>query len=275
MTKIFVLVDIEGIAGVVHVQEGDPGNAEYERARRLMTGEASAVVAGILDAEPAAEVVVADAHGPFRNIVPEELDPRARLIRGKPAPWGMMDGIGPDYDAAMFVGVHSRAGTGVSTISHTFTGTIKDVRLNGEPFGELGLNAAVAGAYGVPVVLVAGDQVVAEETRTHLGPKVGSVIVKESRGWARAEAAHPTVVQAMLRAAAAEAMGNRSAVPPLRVKEPVTVDVTLTEPYIVDMAAMIENVQRVDGVTIRAERENVLAAYRLLRLITFLCSVRT
>jgi D-amino peptidase len=175
----------------------------------------------------------------------------------------------------MFVGVHSRAGTGVSTISHTFTGTIKDVRLNGEPFGELGLNAAVAGAYGVPVVLVAGDQVVAEETRTHLGPKVGSVIVKESRGWARAEAAHPTVVQAMLRAAAAEAMGNRSAVPPLRVKEPVTVDVTLTEPYIVDMAAMIENVQRVDGVTIRAERENVLAAYRLLRLITFLCSVRT
>jgi D-aminopeptidase len=70
-------------------------------------------------------------------------------------------------------------------------------------------------------------------------------------------------------------MGNRSAVPPLRVKEPVTVDVTLTEPYIVDMAAMIENVQRVDGVTIRAERENVLAAYRLLRLITFLCSVRT
>jgi D-amino peptidase len=175
----------------------------------------------------------------------------------------------------MFVGVHSRAGTGGSTISHTFTGTIEDVRLNGEPFGELGLNAAAAGAHGVPVILVAGDQVVAEETREHLGPEAIRVIVKESRGWARAESAHPTVVHAVLRAAAAEAIAKRSAVPPLRLKEPVTIEVRLSEPYIVDMVAIIENVDRIDGLTIKAERQNALAAYRLLRLITLLCSVRT
>src|SRR5579884_399683 len=149
-----------------------------------MTGEANAAVAGVLDAEPDAEVTVADTHGPYRNIIPEDVDPRARLLRGKPATMGMVDGLGAEYDAALFVGVHGRAGAESSTLSHTFTGTILDVRINGRSFGELGLNASVAGAHGVPVVMVAGDQVVSEECRALLGPSVRTVIVKQSRGHA-------------------------------------------------------------------------------------------
>ena len=147
MTKVFVAVDIEGVAGVVHGDEGNPGNPEYERARRLMTNEASAVVNGIFAADASAEVTVADVHGPYRNIIPELLDERATLLRGKPRHFGMMDGIDDGgYDLAMFIGVHGKSGTDDSVLSHTFTGSILDVVVNGTSWGELGLNAAMAGA---------------------------------------------------------------------------------------------------------------------------------
>jgi D-amino peptidase len=273
MTRIFVLADIEGIAGVVHSQEGDPGNLEYERARRLMTGEANAAVAGVLDAEPEAQVTVTDAHGPYRNIISEELDARARLLRGKPATMGMVDGLGPEYDAALFVGVHGRAGTGSSALSHTFTGTILDVRINGRSFGELGLNAAVAGSYGVPVVLVAGDQTVSEEAHALLGSEVKTVIVKESRGHLRAESLHPSVACQQIRQAAGEAVRQRSSIPPFRVAGPIEVEVEVARPAIADMVAVVDGVERVDGCTLRALRPDMIAAYRFLRLVTLLCAV--
>jgi D-amino peptidase len=130
--RVYVTADIEGIAGVVHGEEGGKGNPEYERARRLMTAEASAVVAGIFDADAEARVSVVDVHGPYRNIIPEELDERATLSRGKPRHFGMMDGIDGGFDVAMFIGVHGRAGSGPSVLSHTFTGTILDIKINGQ-----------------------------------------------------------------------------------------------------------------------------------------------
>lgn len=270
--RVFVTVDIEGIAGVVHSEEGAQGNPEYERARRLMTQEANAVVAGIYDADPEASVTVADVHGPYRNLIPEDLDERATLSRGKPKVMGMMDGVEHGYDVAMFVGVHGRAGSAPAVLSHTFTGAILDVAVNGRSYGELGLNAAVAGAHGVPVVLVAGDQAVVEETRALLGERVITVQVKESRAHMAAESVHPKVARARLRDAAARVLHDRPAVPPLRVATPTTVEVTLARPVYADLAAMIDDVARVDGRTVRFTRADMLNAYRVLRLITVLCS---
>lgn len=270
--RVFVTVDIEGIAGVVHGDEGSPGNAEYERARRLMTQEANAVVAGIFDADPEARVTVADVHGPYRNMIPEDLDERATFNRGKPKVFGMMDGVDRGYDLAMFVGVHGRAGTGPAVLSHTFTGTILDVAINGRAMGELGLNAAVAGAHGVPVVLVAGDQLVEEEARDLFGPEVITVAVKESRAHLAAESLHPKAARALLRAAAARAVRERPAVAPLRVGEPVTCEISLARPVLADLAMMIDDAERVDGRTVRFVRKNMLDTYRILRLITVLCS---
>src|SRR5690606_27230844 len=156
--RVYIVADIEGIAGVAHGVEGSPGNPEYERARRLMTEEANALIRGIFEADADSAVTVADSHGPYRNLIPEELDERAVLSRGKPRLYGMVDGIDQDYDVAMFVGVHGQAGSDRSVLSHTFTGVILDVRLNGTSMGELGLNAAMAGAHGVPVALISGDQ---------------------------------------------------------------------------------------------------------------------
>jgi len=273
MTKVFVAVDIEGVAGVVHVDEGSPGNPEYERARRLMTNEASAVVAGILDADHAAEVTVADVHGPYRTIIPELLDERATLLRGKPRHFGMMDGIDDGtYDRAIFIGVHGQSGSDDSVLSHTFTGTILDVKVNGKSWGELGLNAAMAGAYGVSVVLVSGDQSVVAETERVFGPGVPTVQVKTSRGHLTSESMHPSVACRLLREAAAEAIRNVPNVGPLTVDNPVTVEVTLNRPALADLAAMIDGMERIDGRTLRFTRPDFPNAYRVLRLITVLCS---
>lgn len=272
MVRVFVTADIEGVAGVVHTEEGTRGNPEYERARRLMTAEASAVVAGILDADPEADVTVADCHGPYRNIIPEELDERAILSRGKPRHFGMMDGIEEGYDLAMFIGVHGSAGAGHAVLSHTFTGAILDVTINGTSYGELGLNAAMAGAYDVPVILVSGDQQVEQDVRTTLGDDVVMVPVKKSRAHLAAESVHPAVSRRMLREAAAKAMRERPPVTPLRVGTPVHVQVSFARPVYADLVAMLDDVERVDGRTIRFQRVDVPNAYRVLRLITVLCS---
>lgn len=272
MVKVYVLMDIEGIAGVVHGSEGSPGNPEYERARRLMTGEASAVVAGIFDADPEASVTVVDSHGPYRNIIPEELDERATLSRGKPRHFGMMDGIDEGYDLAMFVGVHGSAGAGSSVLSHTFTGHLFDVRVNGVSYGELGLNAAMAGAFDVPVALVAGDQVVEEDARALLGEDVTFVRTKHSRSASAAESVHPNVARRLLTDAAQRVIGERLRVPPFRLETPLTVEVTFDRPVYADLAAMLDGVERLDGRTVRFVRDTMPDAYRVLRVITVLCS---
>jgi len=271
--KVFVAVDIEGVAGVVHTDEGSPGTPEYERARRLMTNEASAVIAGIFDADPHAEVTVADVHGPYRNIIPELLDERATLLRGKPRHFGMMDGIDDgEFDCAMFIGVHGKAGTDDSVLSHTFTGSILDVVVNGASWGELGLNAAMAGAYGVPVVLVAGDQSVVSEAAELLGSDVTLVQTKQSRGHLTSESMHPNASCRLLRKSAEAAIRHVPMVAPLTVSNPVTVEVTLNRPVLADLIAMIDDVERVNGRTVRFTRADFPNAFRILRLITVLCS---
>jgi len=268
--RIFVSVDIEGVAGIVNGEEGARGNPEYERSRRLMTAEASAVVAGIFDADPNAQVTVADAHGMYRNLIPEELDERATLSRGKPRVFAMVDGIDRGYDMAMFVGTHGRSGAGPAVLSHTFNGTLFDIRVNGTSYGELGLNAALAGAYGVSVGLVAGDQTVAEEARALLGNEVRAITVKESHGHMAAESIHPNRSRAKLREAATQAVREGSRIDPLTVTTPVAVEVTFSRPVYGDLAELIENVERVDGRTVRFTRPDMIAAYRVLRLIATL-----
>lgn len=270
--RVYVTVDIEGIAGVVHSEEGAKGNPEYERARRLMTGEASAVVSGILEADPRAEVTVVDVHGPYRNIIPEELHEQATLFRGKPRVYGMMHGIDRGYDAAIFVGVHGKAGTHSSVLSHTFTGTILDVRINGISMGELGLNAAIAGAYDVPVLLVSGDQTVDAEAHELFGDDIVTVQVKESFAHLSSESLHPNVACRRLQAAAARAVRDSPSVAPLKVETPVSAEVELARPSLADLAEMIDGAERLDGRTLRFVREDMPSMYRVLRLITVLCS---
>lgn len=272
MTRAYILMDIEGVAGVVHGTEGSPGNPEYERARRLMTDEASAVVRGILAADSETEVVVVDSHGPYRNIIPELLDERATLMRGKPRAFGMMDGIDEDVDFAIFVGVHGKGGEGRSVLSHTFTGHLLDIQINDVSHGELGLNALLAGVYGVPVVMVAGDQHVMADASELLGPNAYQLQTKTSLGASAAEAMHPRTSCRMLEEMATTAARNWKNVPPLVAPTAVVIDIEFDRPVYADLALLIDGCDRTGGRTVRFLRDSYPDAYRLLRLLTVLCS---
>src|SRR6266513_280779 len=157
--RVYISVDMEGIAGVVHESQTDPTTpafaAEYGRFRRLMTAEANAAVEGAL-AAGATRVLVNDSHWFMRNLLAEELHQAAELVSGDPKPRSMVQGIDAGFDAALFIGYHARAGTRNAILDHTYADRIHDVRLNGKSVGELGLNAGVAGVHGVPIALVSG-----------------------------------------------------------------------------------------------------------------------
>jgi D-amino peptidase len=262
---VFVSIDMEGIAAVVDSAETQPG-ADYEWARRLMTEEANAAVRGILDASPDACVTVADAHASFRNILPELLDARARLIRGKPRPLWMMEGVDADADAAFLVGYHGRAGTGRSVLSHTYSDAIADLRLNGRSVGEIGLNAAVAGHFGVPVVLVTGDDSVRAEV-AELLPAAQTVVVKRPIGFNAAESVSPEEAQRRIAEAATAAISRLDAVPPFVVGPPVEVEIDLRGPWAVDRVLTLPRLERDGGRTVSYRAEDVLEAARAVRAV--------
>jgi len=268
--RVFISVDIEGVAGVVGVEEGQQGNAEYERARRLMTNEANAAIAGVFDADASSQVTVADAHGTFRNVVPELLDPRARLIRGKPRFLAMIHGVQQGFDAACFVGYHGRSGTPDSVLSHTFTGTLADVRMNGRSFGEIGLNAAVCGHFGVPIALITGDASVGAEVEDLL-PGTRTAIVKEGIGQLAADALHPERACAAIRNAVPPALASVSnGLKPFTVAGAVALELDLLRPAFVDQALVVPGVERVSGRTLRYAAPDYLTAYRVTRLVAAL-----
>ncbi|SBU89003.1 D-amino peptidase [Streptomyces sp. Ncost-T6T-1] len=272
--KALISVDMEGISGIVHSSETNPERYDYQRGRELMTAEANAVIAGVLDAEPTADVLVADAHGTFRNLLPEQLDRRARLVRGKPRGLNMLAGLDEETDAALFVGYHVRAGEGPGVLAHTMNGEILDVRVAGRSLGEIGLNAAMAGHLGVPVVLLSGDDAACAEV-TELVPAAVTVPVKEALGMAAAVTLHPEEARDRLRRAAADAVTRRTEIPPLSLTGPLDVEVDLAGAHTVDLATLVPGVTRTGGArTIAFTAPDYATAYRLILLLAQLATIR-
>ncbi|MFD5114362.1 M55 family metallopeptidase [Streptomyces sp. NPDC058391] len=272
--KVLISVDMEGISGIVHPTETNPDRYDYERGRALMTADANAVIAGVLDAEPTAVVLVADAHGPFRNLLPEELDRRAHLVRGKPRPLGMLGGLDEHTDAVLLVGYHARAGRGPAVLAHTMSDNVLDVRVAGRSMGEIGLNAAMAGHLGVPVVLLSGDDIACAELGD-LVPSAVTVAVKQALGQAAAVVLHPEEARERLRRAAAEAMTRRAGVSPLTLAGPLDVEVDLYGTYMVELATLVPGVSRAGGGrTVTFTATDFAEAYRLVLLLVQLAAIK-
>jgi D-amino peptidase len=218
--KVFISVDMEGIAGVVTSAECSSSGPDYGYFRRIMSHEANAAVLGAFDAG-ATEVVVRDSHGSARNILPELLDPRARLIRDwSGGPKGMMEGIDNSFDAVVFIGYHARAGTPDAIIDHTSSGNVVDFAINGRSLPESGYNALIAGSYGVPVVFVGGDQAIVDQVE-ELFEEVATFATKQGIG-AASEGLHPEAAQKGIRAGVAEAVRNRDRYRPFTMAKPYT-----------------------------------------------------
>lgn len=218
--KVFISVDMEGIAGLVTSEETSRAGDDYGYFRRIMSAEANAAVLGAFDAG-ASEVVVRDSHGSARNILPDLLDPRARLIRDwSGGPLDMVEGIDESFDALVFIGYHARAGTPDAIIDHTMSGNVTDFAMNGVSLPEAGINALIAGLYGVPVVFVAGDQAICDQVAELFG-SVGTVAVKEGIG-AASNGLHPDVAHARIREGVAAAVRNRGEYRPYTMTPPYT-----------------------------------------------------
>ncbi len=257
--KVFISVDMEGITGVVSWNQTEYGKEDYERFRRLMTREANAAAQGAL-AAGADEVWINDSHGGMRNLIMEDLDPGVKLMTGSSKPMSMMEGIGRDFDAVLFVGYHSRASsTGV--LNHTYTGRVAHYWVNGKVMGETGMNALIAGYYGVPVVFVSGDSQVTGEARELLG-KVETVTVKEPRSQFSAVCLHPKKAQALIKETVTRALNSLSEYKPLAPGSPCTIRLQFHTSGQADGASIMPGVLRIDPVTVEFTGKDYLEAYR-------------
>ena len=267
--KILIAADMEGITGVVHWDHVDPQHAEYPRFRKLMTADVNAAVRGAFEAG-ADEVIVSDGHAYGRNILIEELDPRARLNSGNPSPLSMVQGADSGVSAAMFVGYHARVGSQNAILDHTWSSsTVASVRVNGRLMGETGWNAAVCGHFGAPVIMVTGDQTVCAEARELLGA-IETAEVKQATGRMAAECLPPQVSQQMIQEAALRAVRRLReglAPAPLRVTTPVTLSIELVTSDMADRAMMVPGVRRLEGRQTEFTAADVPAAYGLFRAL--------
>jgi D-amino peptidase len=268
--RVLVSVDMEGIGGVVDGEDVRPGQGEYERNRHLITAEASAAVRGVYAYDPGAQVLVTEAHAGFRNLVPEQLDRRAELLRGKPKPDGMLAGLADGADAVLFIGYHGQAGTPRSVLAHTIHGgVVADVRCEGRSLGEIGLNTALAAHSGVPPVLVSGDDTVAAEAAA-VAPGIHAVVVKRALGFQAAALLHPDEACDRIEAEVPSALADREAIAPLRFDGPVLLEVEVLRPYMTERALLLPGIERTDGCTLRYAAPDYPTAYRVIQLIVML-----
>ncbi len=261
--KVYISVDMEGIAGVSHPKPTERADSGYPAAVDLMVGEANAAIEGAL-AGGATEVLVNDSHGGMFNLRPADLHPGARVLQGQKA-WSMVAGAGPDagFGVALFVGYHARAGHPTGTIAHTFSGRPTLTRLNGRLVGETGINASVLGAWGIPVGLVAGDDALAGEVADWL-PWAERVVVKEGSGGNAAASLHPTLAAGLVRAGAERAVRRAVAgeLEPLVVPPPVVIEVEYRNAIAADYAAIVPGVERIGDRGVRFEAADPVTAYR-------------
>lgn len=271
--RVLISADMEGIAGVVEYDDVRPGTVSYERCRRLLTDEVSAAVRGVLAADPQADVLVADAHGDFRNILPDGLHRRARLVRGRPRRHCQLAGLERGVDAVILVGYHAKAGTEHGVLAHTVAGTvIFDVRCDGRSLGEIGLNVAYAAAHGVPTVLVTGDDVTAVEARD-VSPGIHTVAVKEALGGWAAASLHPEEACARIEAAVPEALAARGALRPLRFDGPVSLEIDLVRPVMGEPVLLVPGMERCGDRGVRYAAPDFETAYRVVELVAAIAPV--
>jgi D-amino peptidase len=225
--KVFISVDMEGTSGLERLEEIFRGLPGFDRFRRLMAGDANAVVQGAIDGG-ADEIVVSDSHGYMCNINPDDLVPGVRLKRGQlRRRWCQMKGFEEGFDAVLLVGFHAKAGNADAILSHTWITSFLDVRVNGQSVPEPSLNTWLAGAFGVPVVMLSGDDHVIRESRPVLGD-IPYAQVKTSTGYFSGEHLALEDSRRLLRETARAAVSGAQGIAPVRCELPVTVELDLS-----------------------------------------------
>ena len=269
--KILLASDMEGITGVTNWDQVTPGHPEYARFRKLMTGDVNAAIRGAFNGG-ADEVFVADGHWNGSNILIEDLDPRARLNSGSPAPLGMMQGLDKNVDGVFFIGYHARQGSPEAVLDHTWSNTcVANVWLNDVPAGEYALNAALAGHYNVPVLMISGDQTVCAQASEQIG-SLETAIVKQATGHFSADCLPPAVSQKLIEDAAkraVEKLRRGIEIKPFVLKRPIKVTVELNSSDMADKAMTMPGVAR-DSLKLSFTADDMPKAYSAFRALVLM-----
>jgi D-amino peptidase len=227
--RVHVISDMEGVAGIVKGQQVNAGAAMFEEGRKLYTGEINAAVRGA-KAAGATEIVVMDCHGAgegytFNSLIPEDLDPACEYVVQEE--WtGYTGFLEEGCDAALFVGMHAMAGTRDGVLNHTVSGMQwQNLWFNGTRVGETGINAALCGTWGCPVLLVTGDEASCREATDLLGAGLTTVSVKRGLGDASARMIPPVRARELIEEGAKKALSDLEAVPPYDPGKPCEVKV--------------------------------------------------
>ncbi len=264
--KVFISADIEGVAGVVSPAQGQPGNTEYERARRLMTEEVNAAIAGAFDGG-ATSVLVNDSHGPQTNLLPDVLDPRAELLLGRPKPAGMCAGLDAGFDAVFFTGYHSGAGQH-GVLSHTINGfAFAGIRVNGIDCAEATLYGAYAGSIGVPVALLSGDDCLMAQC-SPLFAGAQNVVVKHAIGQRAARALSPARACQAIKDGAALALRGLSACHPFVIASPMVLEIDFTSVALADLAALIPVAKRLSPRSVSLDAASMTDALGWINILS-------
>ncbi len=271
--QVFISADMEGVSGIVHPSQLSPTGADYLRGRRLQTGDVNAAVEGAL-AAGATEVVVNDSHWVQRNILIEELHPRARLVSGATKPLGMVQGV-ENSDVALFIGYHAKHGTPYALADHTWSAPcLNDLRIERQSIGETGLNALICGHFGVPVAMLSGDQALEAEAKALLPEAVVAVVKRATGRWA-ADCVSLEESLRMIRQCAEQAVRESANHEPLSPPQPCLVEMDLMLTDMADRAEAIPGVAREGGRTISFESEDMVQAFDVFRTVINAASLYT
>ena len=278
--RIYVSVDMEGLAGVAHPHQvvfgvGGVDRTDYDRSRALMAGETNAAVEAAL-AHGAREVVVNDSHWHMRNLRAEDLHDDARLIIGD-KPLSMTQGVGeaPDgaFDGAAFIGYHAGAGHPTGVIAHTYSSlTVLEIRVNGVPHNEAGLNAIRLGYHGVPVILVAGDDALASEV-AELLPWAERVVVKRGLGTNVADSLSPAAAQAAIMEGMVRALARMLEMRLYEPTPPLGGQIDFRTPVMADYACVLPGIDRLGPRTVGFRADDGDALYRICLALTRLATI--
>jgi D-amino peptidase len=267
--KVFISTDFEGTSGIVAWEQTIEGNPEYAHGRALLTAEVNAAIEGAR-AAGATEIVVNDAHHNMRNLRADELAGEARLISGRHKPLYMMQGLDGSFAAVFFVSYHGSIGAETAILSHTYNPrAVYEVRIDGQVAGEAALNALVAAHYGVPIVLVTGDEATAREAEW-FAPAAERVVVKDAISRYASSNLHPAAARRLIRVGAQRALESVSAARPPAFARPTRLELQLLTADMAEMAAWIAGVERRGPRTVVLEDDDTLALYRRFVTIIYL-----
>lgn len=264
--KVHISVDMEGVVGAVTGEQLGPTGFEYGRFRDFMTREALAAVTAAREAG-ATEIIVADSHGNGQNLLIEQFPADVRIVRSWPRKLTMMSGLDETVDAAIFVGYHASTNNTTGVRAHTFSSAnLTRVALNGVEMTEGSWNAAIAGHFNVPVVMMSGDDAAIAEVRSVIG-NIEAAETKKSLGFHAAITLTPQAAADLIGRQVKAALARRAEFKPYRPAGPMTVDVSFKNYRPVEVLAYLPMFERTSAHAIRFRAKDMVEASSVMAFI--------